>query len=75
MGAYMFNIMASELLWLALGLGLAMWTWPEPPWDLLLYGGGALMIAMPFACYPFSRTTFLAFDLLFRPPEDSEGAR
>jgi uncharacterized protein (DUF983 family) len=71
-GAYMFNIMASELLWVALCVGLAVGTWPDPPWDLLLYGGGALMIAMPFACYPFSKTVFLAFDLLFRPLEDTE---
>jgi uncharacterized protein (DUF983 family) len=74
-GAYMFNIMASELLWVAVGLGLAVWTWPDPPWDLLLYGGGILMIVMPFVCYPFSKTIFLAFDLLFRPPEETEGAQ
>jgi len=74
-GAYMFNIMAAELLWLGLCLGLVVWTWPDPPWDLLLYGGGALMVAMPFLCYPFAKTVFLAFDLLFRPPEDTEEPR
>ncbi len=66
-GAYMFNIMAAELLWLAAVGAIAWRTWPDPPWNLLLYGGGALMVALPFLCYPFSKTTFLAFDLLFRP--------
>ena len=66
-GAYMFNIMAAEMLWLALMGAVAWMTWPAPPWSLLLYGGGALMIALPFLFYPFSKTIFLAFDLVFRP--------
>ena len=73
-GAYMFNIIAAELIWGALFLALLWRTWPEPPWELLTWGGGALMIAMPFLCYPFSKTVFLAFDLLFRPPADTERA-
>lgn len=73
-GAYMFNIIAAELIWGALFLALLWRTWPEPPWELLTWGGGALMIAMPFLCYPFSKTIFLAFDLLFRPPADTERA-
>ncbi len=71
-GAYMFNIIAAELIWGALFLALLWRTWPDPPWELLIWGGGALMIAMPFVCYPFSKTVFLAFDLLFRPPADTE---
>lgn len=73
-GAYMFNIIAAELIWAGL-LGLALWrTWPAPPWELLTWGGGALMIALPFVCYPFSKTVFLAFDLLFRPATETERA-
>ncbi len=71
-GAYMFNIMAAELLWAALSLAVVWRTWPTPPWDLLLYGGGALMLGLPFLCYPFSKTLFLAFDLLFRPADETE---
>ena len=71
-GAYMFNIMAAELLWAAGFLALLAWTWPEPPWRALLIGGGLLMLALPLACYPFSRTLFLAFDLWFRPPAETE---
>ncbi|HEY7683599.1 MAG TPA: DUF983 domain-containing protein [Gemmatimonadales bacterium] len=71
-GAYMFNIIAAELVWAGVVGALIWFTWPDPPWEYLLYGSGLLMIVLPFLCYPFSRTLFLAFDLLFRPAEDTE---
>jgi len=49
-------------------------TWPSPPWSLLLYGGIALTIIAPFLFFPFSKTVFLAFDLVFRPAEPAERA-
>jgi uncharacterized protein (DUF983 family) len=67
-GAYMFNIVAAELIFAAIFLAVLIYTWPTPPWDELLYGGVAIMIAAPFMFYPFSKTLFLAFDLIFRPP-------
>ena len=71
-GAYMLNIVAAELIFAAIFLGVLVYTWPSPPWDELLYGGVAIMISAPFIFYPFSKTLFLAFDLIFRPaaPED-----
>lgn len=71
-GAYMFNIIAAELLFAAMAAGVVAATWPSPPWIWLQWGGAALMIAAPIVCYPFSKTLFLAFDLVFRPaqPED-----
>jgi uncharacterized protein (DUF983 family) len=73
-GAYMFNIVAAELIFAAIFLGVLVYTWPTPPWNELLYGGVAIMISAPFIFYPFSKTLFLAFDLIFRPPapEDFE---
>jgi hypothetical protein len=68
----MFNIIAAELVWAGVVGALIWFTWPDPPWEYLLYGSGLLMIVLPFLCYPFSRTLFLAFDLLFRPAEDTE---
>jgi hypothetical protein len=47
-------------------------TWPTPPWNLLEYGGILLMILAPFAFFPFSKTLFLAFDLIFRPASHDE---
>jgi hypothetical protein len=64
----MFNIVASELVFALIFLGVLIATWPNPPWDLLLYGGAVLMVVAPFLFYPFSKTLFLAFDLIFRPP-------
>lgn len=66
-GSYMFNIIAAELLFAAIFLAVVVFTWPSPPWELLQYGGVALMIVAPFVFFPFTKTLFLAFDLVFRP--------
>jgi hypothetical protein len=71
-GSYMFNIVAAELIFAAIFLGILYATWPTPPWNLLLYGGMALMLIVPFIFFPFSKTLFLAFDLTFRPPRPQE---
>jgi uncharacterized protein (DUF983 family) len=71
-GSYMFNIVASELIFALVFLAVLLWTWPSPPWKLLQYGGIALMLLAPLLFYPFSKTVFLAFDLLFRPATPDE---
>jgi hypothetical protein len=43
-------------------------TWPRPPWNALQYGGVVLSILGAVFCYPFAKTTWLAVDLIFRPP-------
>ena len=68
----MFNIIASELLFVLVFLGVVLVTWPSPPWRLLQYGGIILMILAPALFFPFSKTLFLAFDLLFRPATREE---
>ena len=68
----MFNIIASELIFAAVFLVVLLSTWPSPPWQLLQYGGIALMVLAPVLFYPFSKTLFLAFDLLFRPATPEE---
>jgi uncharacterized protein (DUF983 family) len=71
-GSYMFNIIAAELIFAAVFLAIVVATWPTPPWPALQVGGIILMIAAPFAFFPFSKTLFLAFDLLFRPATPDE---
>lgn len=71
-GSYMFNIIASELIFAIVFIVVLIATWPDPPWNLLQYGGIALMVLAPFLLYPFSKTLFLAFDLLFRPATPEE---
>jgi hypothetical protein len=67
-GSYMFNIVAAELVFAVVFLAIVLTTWPSPPWALLQYGGIALMVVVPFVLFPFTKTLFLAFDLIFRPP-------
>ena len=67
-GSYMFAIVAAELVFAAVFLAIVLATWPSPPWTLLQYGGIALMVVVPFVLFPFTKTLFLAFDLIFRPP-------
>jgi uncharacterized protein (DUF983 family) len=57
-GAYMFNIVAAELVFAVIFLGVLIATWPSPPWDLLLYGGAVVMVVAPFLFYPCSRRSF-----------------
>jgi uncharacterized protein (DUF983 family) len=71
-GSYMFNIIAAELLFAAVFVGVVLLTWPTRPWKLLEYGGITLMVIAPFVFFPFSKTLFLAFDLVFRPAARDE---
>ncbi len=67
-GAYMINIGATLLLFVLGFLGALLATWPSPPWALITYVGAALMVAFPIFFYPYSKTLFLGFDILIRPP-------
>jgi uncharacterized protein (DUF983 family) len=71
-GSYMFNIVASELLFAGLSIAVVLITWPSPPWKLITIAGVALMVVAPFLFLPFSKVLFLAFDLLFRPPMEAD---
>ncbi len=66
-GAYMFNMMGSELVFVAIVGGVIASTWPTPPWTLITIAGPILMVALPPLFYPFCRTLFLGFDLFFNP--------
>jgi uncharacterized protein (DUF983 family) len=71
-GSYMFNIVASELLFAAAATAVVVRTWPTPPWTLITVGGAVLMLLIPFLFLPFSKVLFLAFDLSFRPPVEAD---
>jgi uncharacterized protein (DUF983 family) len=68
-GAYTLNLIALEILLAGVFLVVVVVTWPNPPWNALQYGGVALSIAGAVLCYPFAKTTWLAIDLIFRPPQ------
>lgn len=76
-GSNTINLFASEAAFAAFFVGALAATWPSPPWDLLLWGGLALMLLFPVFFFPFSKTLFIATDLAFRPehPGDFEQPR
>ena len=67
LGAMMLNLIAAELTCAAVIVSVVLVTWPSPQWKLVTYGGAALAVAAPFLFYPFSKTLWLAVDLVFRP--------
>ncbi|MEN9510032.1 MAG: hypothetical protein RLZZ621_2595 [Gemmatimonadota bacterium] len=66
-GAYLFNLIAVELILFFCVLGFVFLTWPNPPWQAITYVTGGLMLAGCMLCYPFAKTTWLAVDLAIRP--------
>jgi uncharacterized protein (DUF983 family) len=71
-GAYLLNLVAVELLFAALLAAIFIATYPETPWALLQWGGLVLMLAGAVLCYPFSKSIWLAADLIFRPVTPEE---
>ena len=74
LGAYFFNLMAVEAVFGVWVICLLWWTWPSPPWGLFQVGSVVLMLVTPFLFFPWSKTLFLAFDLLVRPPSEEDFA-
>jgi uncharacterized protein (DUF983 family) len=69
LGAYALNLVGVEVI-LAIAFVIVMTvTWPNPPWTALQYGGAALAVVVPIVRYPFTKTIWLALDLIFRPPK------
>jgi len=73
-GAYLVNLIIAELIFAA---GLGIWVlsvWPDVPWDRLEVVLVAAMVAAPLLLYPFTRTVWLAADLIFDPPRHEDRA-
>jgi hypothetical protein len=66
-GAYLFNMIGSELLFVAAAGAVILATWPHPPWTAISIGGPMLMLGFPVLLYPYCRSLFLGFDLLVHP--------
>ncbi len=68
-GAGCLNLIVAELVFAGGLLAALVFTWPDPPWNLMLYAGIPLIALMPILFFPFSRSIWIAFDLTFRPAE------
>jgi uncharacterized protein (DUF983 family) len=74
-GAYVFNLVAGELVALGVPLVWVIATWPNPPWTRVQVVALILCVLLPFVFFPFSRTLWLAWDLSFRPFEPGDIGR
>ena len=74
LGAVLFNVIAAELSFVVGLVAVILLTWPRSPWNVMFWGGIGLMILLPILFFPFSKTVWLATDLIFRPfvPGDRE---
>ena len=67
LGAYTINFVVAELI-IVVTAGLGIWlTWPDVPWNGLMWGLILAMIPGPILFYPFAKCLWLAVDLTFRP--------
>jgi uncharacterized protein (DUF983 family) len=72
LGAYFFNLMAMETVFSVWVVGFLLSTWPTPPWEIFQATTLVLMLVVPFAFFPYSKTLFLAFDLWVRPATEED---
>ena len=70
LGAYMFNLVAAELVAIAISVSVIVVSWPDVPWGVVQYGGVALAVLVPILFFPFSRVLWLTWDFMFRPNRD-----
>lgn len=74
LGAYMFNLVAAELVAVGISVVVIVAAWPDVPWNLVWALSIALAAAMPVLFFPFARNLWLAWDLYFRPRAPSDFA-
>lgn len=67
LGAYMVALLFVETLFAVGFVVVLVVTWPDPPWDWIQWGGAVLLGSGVIISYPFSKTIWLAIDLVFRP--------
>ena len=75
LGAYMFNLVAAELVAMGISVTVIIATYPDVPWNEVWILSIALAALMPVLFFPFARTLWLAWDLYFRPREPSDSPR
>jgi uncharacterized protein (DUF983 family) len=72
LGAMMLNLAISEGLLALLMVATVIVMWPDVPWTLLQTVGLVLAVVGPFVFYPYSKTLWMAFDLMLHPSTADE---
>ncbi len=75
-GAMIINTTVTFGLFIVVMVGWAVATWPDVPWTALLVTGLALMLVVPIAFYPWSKSFWMAIELSYHQlePEEREAA-
>ncbi len=66
-GGYTVNFVVAEFTIAAGAVAAVLLTWPEVPWNTIKWALIAFMIPFPIFTYPWSKSLWLAIDLIFRP--------
>lgn len=65
--------LCATLLLLFVGVVLAIWLeWPAPNWTGITVGACVAAVALPMAIFPWTKTFYLALDVIFRPPTEED---
>ncbi|MEO8577840.1 MAG: DUF983 domain-containing protein [Gemmatimonadales bacterium] len=72
LGAYMIMLMLMEGFFAVGFLIVLLITWPDPPWEAIQWVGAVVLVAGILIAYPFAKTLWIAFDIMFRPVGSSE---
>ncbi len=68
----MFNIVLSGGVVAVVLVATLLLTWPGVPWTPLTRGTPLLMVVAPFLVFPWTKTLWLASDILMRPVTGEE---
>ena len=71
-GTYMFNLVASELIFTVTMITWVLHVWPDVPWVRVQYTGVTLMILLPILFYPFAKALFLSAHIFVQPQGDTD---
>ena len=73
-GSMLLNLVLGELLVAFIMVGVILASRPRVPWEFLEIALPAMAVLFPVLCFPFSKLTWLALDLLVRPVTAAEMA-
>lgn len=71
-GALIINMAAALFVFLVTLVGGIALTWPDPPWNVLSGVTIGVMLVVPIAFYPWSKSIWMAIELSYHKLEEKE---
>ncbi len=72
LGSYNVNLFVTLMVVTAGLVGLIWWQWPEPHWTAITVIGVVSAVLVPLVIFPWTKTFYLALDVIFRPPVEED---